>query len=114
MSRKCRSNPLDAIRASTRTVAPDRAIAAAQIAVHSLGIHPDRAKSAVREPDAVVARYVIAGVLYRLSRVSYRQVARIVGCGKAAAQARIARFERLPERDAVLATVRHALARIPV
>jgi hypothetical protein len=37
-----------------------------------------------------------------------------VGCGKAAAQARIARFERLPERDAVLATVRHALARIPV
>jgi alkylated DNA nucleotide flippase Atl1 len=46
--------------------------------------------------------------------VSYRQVARIVGCGKAAAQARIARFERLPERDAVLATVRNALARIPV
>ena len=102
------------IAATSRTVAPDRAIEAARVAIRSLGVNPDRARSAVRESDAAWARQVIAGVLYRLSRVSLQRAATILRCGKATARARIARFERLPDRDDVLARARAALAKMPV
>ena len=113
MSRKCRSDVLGRISATTRTVMPDRAIEAAHAAIRSLGVNPDRAKSAVRETDAVWARKVVAGVLYRMSRVSLQRAATILRIGKATAQARISAFERMTDRDEVLSRVRQALAKMP-
>ncbi len=107
------SETLAGIRAGTRTVPVEKALLVAQVAVQSLGIDPKRASSSTREPDAVLARYVIAGVLYRLCRVSYTQVARRLRCGKATAQARIAAFERLKERDTVLKAAKVALGKLP-
>ncbi len=113
MSRTSRSDVLQRIRATRRTVAPDRAMLAAEVAIRSLGINPDRARSAVREPDACLARAILAGVLYRMSLVSLRQVGRYMKCGKATAQARLMRFERLGQRDEILAAARAALAKMP-
>lgn len=107
------SDTLRAIREGSRTASPDRAMVAAQVALQAIGIDPKRAGSATREPDAVLARYVIAGVLYRFCRVSYAQLGRKLRCGKATAQARIAAFERLRERDAVLKAARVALGKLP-
>ena len=113
--KRSRSNPLDKVRASVRTVAPDRALLAAEAAIRSLGIDPDRANSAVREPDACLARAIYAGVLYRLSYVSLRQVARHTNCGKATAQARLSRFESIdgPEKSRIMDMAHKALAKIP-
>ena len=113
MSRKCRSDVLGRIASSSRTVAPDRALEAAHAAIRSMGVNPDRAKSAVRETDAVWARKVTAGVLYRMSRVSLQRAATILRIGKPTAQARISAFERMPDRDEVLSRVRQALAKMP-
>jgi hypothetical protein len=113
MKRTFRSNPLERVRASTRTVAPDRAILAAEAAIRTLGIDPERAKSAVREQDACLARTIYAGVLYRLSLVSLRQVGRFTNCGKATAQARLVRFEGLEDKEAIVSAARAALAKIP-
>ena len=113
--KRSRSNPLDKVRASVRTVEPDRALLAAEAAIRSLGIDPDRAKSVVREPDACLARAIYAGVLYRLSFVSLRQVARHTNCGKATAQARLMRFESIEDQEKVriMEVARKALVRIP-
>ena len=113
MPKRSRSDVLSKIAAGNRTVMPDRAIEAAHAAIRSLGVNPDRAKSAVRQVDAVWARKVCAGVLYRMSRVSLQRVATILRIGKATAQARISAFERMPDRDEVLSRVRQALARMP-
>jgi hypothetical protein len=106
------SDTLKGIRASSRTVPFDKAALAAQVAIQALGIDPKRAGAATREPDAVLARYVIAGVMYRHCRVSYAQLGRRLRCGKATAQARIAAFERLKERDTVLKAAKAALGKI--
>jgi hypothetical protein len=106
------SESLRAIREGSRTATPERAVVAAQAALQAIGVDPKRAGSSTREPDAVLARYVIAGVLYRFCRVSYTQVARKLRCGKATAQARIAAFERLKERDTVLKAAKVALGKI--
>ena len=113
MAKRSRSDVLATIGASTRTVMPDRALEAARVAIRALGVNPDRANSAVRESDAAWARQVLAGVLYRMSRVSLQRAATIMRCGKATARARIARFERMPERDDVLSRVKQALAKMP-
>ena len=107
------SESLARIREGPRNVQVEAATLAAQVAIQSLGIDPKRAASATREPDAVLARYIIAGVLYRFCRVSYAQLGRRMRCGKAAAQARIAAFERLRERDAVLKAAKAALGKLP-
>ena len=101
------------IREGSRTVPGDKALTAAGIAIRALGVDPARAKAACREQDAVLARYVYAGILYRFCRMSYLAVGRRLGCGKATAQARIASFERLPERDEIIERVRSALAKMP-
>jgi prolyl-tRNA editing enzyme YbaK/EbsC (Cys-tRNA(Pro) deacylase) len=101
------------IAATSRTVAPDRAIEAARVAIRSLGVNPDRAASAVRETDAAWARQVIAGVLYRMSRVSLQRAATILRTHKATTRARIAAFERLSDRDEVLSRARQALSQMP-
>ena len=106
------SKTLAGIRAGSRTAPYESAMLAAQVAIQSLGIDPKRAGSATREPDAVLARYVIAGVLYRFCRVSYAQLGRKLRCGKATAQARISAFERLKERDSLLSAAKIALGRI--
>ena len=106
------SESLARIREGPRTVPVEAATLAAQVAIQSLGIDPKRAASATREPDAVIARQIIAGVLYRFCRVSYAQLGRRLRCGKAACQARIAAFERLRERDAVLKAAKAALGKI--
>lgn len=111
--RTCRSDVCASIAATLRTVAPDRALEAARVAIRSMGVNPDRAASAVREADAAWARQVLTGVLYRMSRVSLQRAATLMRCGKATARARIARFERLPDRDEVLSRVRQALAKMP-
>jgi hypothetical protein len=107
------SESLARIREGTRTVPLEKATLAAQVAIQALGIDPKRAGAATREPDAVLARYVIAGVLYRFCRVSYAQLGRKLRCGKATAQARIAAFERLKERDTVLKAAKVALGKLP-
>ena len=114
MSKRSRSKPLSEIAARTRTIMPDRALEAARVAIRAMGVNPDRAASAVRESDATFARKVLAGVLYRSSRVSLQRAATILRIGKATAQARISAFERMPERDEVLNRVASALARMPV
>lgn len=106
------SETLRQIRQGSRTTTHDRALVAAQVALQAIGVDPKRAGSTTREPDAVLARYVIAGVLYRLCRVSYAQLGRKLRCGKATAQARIAAFERLKERDTVLKAAKVALGKI--
>ena len=113
MAKRSRSDTLAEIAKGNRTVAPDRAIEAARVAIRSLGVNPDRAASAVRETDAAWARQVIAGVLYRLSRVSLQRAATILRTHKATTRARIAAFERLPDRDDVLSRARQALAKMP-
>ena len=113
MAKRSRSDTLLEIAKGNRTVMPDRAIEAAHAAIRSLGVNPDRAKSAVRQVDAVWARKVTAGVLYRMSRVSLQRVATILRIGKATAQARISAFERMPDRDEVLSRVRQALSKMP-
>ena len=113
MAKRSRSDTLLEIAKGNRTVMPDRALEAAQAAIRSMGVNPDRAKSAVREVDAVWARKVCAGVLYRMSRVSLQRVATILRIGKATAQARISAFERMPDRDEVLSRVRQALSKMP-
>lgn len=100
------------IREASRTVPADKATVAAEVAIRALGIDPKRAAAASREQDAVFARYVYAGVLYRLCRMSYQAIGRRLGCGKASAQARIASFERLAERDEILAKVNATLAKL--
>jgi hypothetical protein len=112
-SDRSRVNVCADIAATSRTVAPDRAIESARVAIRSLGVNPDRAQSAVRETDAAWARQVIAGVLYRMSRVSLQRAATILRCHKATCRARIARFERLPDRDEVLSRARQALSKMP-
>lgn len=104
---------LERIRDGSRTVPGDKALVAAGVAIRALGIDPARAKAACREQDAVIARYVYAGVLYRFCRMSYLAVGRRLGCGKATAQARIASFERLRERDEIIERVKVALAKLP-
>jgi len=104
---------LASIRESARTVPADKALVAAGVAIRALGIDPERARSACREQDAVIARYVYAGVLYRFCRMSYQAVGRRLNCGKASAQARIASFERMRERDEVVERVKAALAKMP-
>ena len=103
---------LERIRDGSRTVPADKAVVAAGVAIQSLGIDPKRASAACKEQDAVVARYVYAGVLYRFCRMSYLAVGRRLGCGKATAQARIASFERLRERDEIIERVKSALAKL--
>jgi hypothetical protein len=56
---------------------------------------------------------VIAGVLYRMSRVSLQRAATILRTHKATTRARIAAFERLPDRDEVLSRARQALSKMP-
>ena len=114
MAKRSRSDTLLEIAKGNRTVMPDRALEAAQAAIRSMGVNPDRAKSAVRQVDALWARKVCAGVLYRMSRVSLQRVATILRIGKATAQARISAFERMPDRDEVLSRVRQALSKMPV
>lgn len=104
---------LRTIRESSRTVSPEAAIQAAQVAVRQMGVDPSRASSATREQDAVFVRQVYAGALYWLCRMSYVAVGRRVGCGKASAQARIAAFARLKDREAILERIRAVVARMP-
>lgn len=104
---------LRTIRDSSRVVSPDAAIEAASVVVRLMGIDPNRANSPTREQDAVFVRQVYAGALYWLCRLSYVAVGRRVGCGKASAQARIAAFARLNERDAILDKIKAVLARMP-
>lgn len=106
------SDSLRAIRSGTRTVPADRALLAAQVALQAIGVDPKRASAVTREQDAVLARYVIAGVLYRFCRLSYVQVGRKLRCGKATAQARISAFERHPERDTILKAAKGALGKL--
>lgn len=100
------------IRESSRIVSYDKAMEAASYAIQCLGIDPARASSPTREQDAVVARCVFAGLLYRMCRMSYLAVGRKMGCGKATAQARIASFERMNERTECIANANHALQKL--
>lgn len=103
---------LERIREGSRTVPADKALVAAGVAIRALGIDPARAKATCREQDAVLARYIYAGILYRFCRMSYLAVGRRLGCGKATSQARIAAFERLRERDEIIERAKGALAKI--
>lgn len=112
----CRSDRLPSrlrkIRESERNVPSDKALVAAQYAIQCLGIDPARASSPTREQDAVLARCICAGLLYRMCRLSYTAVGRKLGCGKATAQARIASFERMRERDGIIASANAGLAKL--
>jgi hypothetical protein len=100
------------IREASRTVPSDKAMVASEYAIRSMGIDPARASSPTREQDAVLARCIVAGLLYRMCRMSYMAVGRKMGCGKATAQARIASFERLKERDVIIAKASEGLSKM--